>query len=71
MNNKTNTNPPPQSQQQLFVSRRQLCARWGVSIDFLRQLEESRELTPIKLSPRCLRYKIAEIEAFESAKMNT
>lgn len=67
MKETTNTNPP-RPDQQLFVSRRQLCARWGVSIDFLRQLEESRELTPVKLSPRCLRYKIAEVEAFESSK---
>lgn len=48
-----------------FLSRKDLCARWGVSIDFVRTLEAEDRLHPIRLSARCLRYRLSEIVAIE------
>lgn len=53
-----------------LLSRRALCDRWSVSTDFIRALEASDKLHPIKLSSRCLRYRLTEIEGIESGPTN-
>ena len=63
MNQTKNPQGPVPTEQ--FLSRRVLCNRWEVSIDFLRNLEEHGVLNPLKLSARCLRYRLSEIEAIE------
>ncbi len=54
--------------QEKLLSRRSICDRWDVSIDFIRKLEGTGELNPIKLSPRCLRYRLSEIMNIENTK---
>lgn len=61
--------PEPDASQTRLFSRRSLCERWEVSIDFLRRLEELGELHPVLLSPRALRYRETEIEAYENKKL--
>lgn len=53
------------SSNKTFLSRKDLCSRWSVGVDFLRALEAAGSLHPIKLSARCLRYRLSEIEGLE------
>lgn len=65
------SNPlPPASEKvspaETFLSRNDLCARWSVSVDFVRAQEAADKLHPIRLSARCLRYRLSEILSIES-----
>ena len=64
----TTSTSNPASSQEKFLSRRSLCDRWAVSIDFIRKLEEAGDLNPLRLSSRCLRYRLSEIETIENTK---
>ena len=47
-----------------LLSRQELAARWGVCAHTEAQ---RKDLRPVRLGPRLLRYRLAEVEAIESA----
>ena len=49
-----------------FITRKQLAERWDVSIESLKRYERRGILSPVKIAPRVLRYRFAEIEARET-----
>lgn len=70
---KTTAEPPMEvrSGEDMFLSRKALCARWDVSVDFVRSQEAAGRLHPVRLSHRCLRYRLREIETLERTMTDT
>lgn len=49
----------------VFITRSELCQRWKLSSMTLRRKEKSGDITPIKLSPKTVMYRMSEIEKIE------
>jgi hypothetical protein len=54
-----------------YVSRQELCARWGCSLETLKRRERQGILHPVGFSERMVRYKLSEVldierEAFQA-----
>jgi len=65
---KKNTNPVngrPFAEATKLLSRTQLAERWQVSGMSLKRYETRGIIKPIKLAARVVRYRLAEIEAYE------
>ena len=52
----------------VLVTTAQLAKRWGVCVHTIRR---NKDLKPIKLGRRLIRYRLSDIEALESEKMST
>ena len=49
-----------------FISRRELASRWGVSLATIKRRENERLLRPYTFNQRLIRYRLSDVEAFES-----
>jgi hypothetical protein len=49
----------------IFITREQLSKRWQISPMSLKRYEIRGMIKPLKIAPRVLRYRLADIEAFE------
>lgn len=52
-----------------LLSRAELAVRWSVSIETLKRYERRGILRPVKLAPRCLRYREEDIRAHEESRL--
>lgn len=52
-------------QQETFLRRRELAARWRCSIETIKRRERSGLLHPTRLSRRLLLYKLSEVKSLE------
>ncbi|MGB2011478.1 MAG: hypothetical protein ACPIG6_09870 [Akkermansiaceae bacterium] len=50
-----------------MIDRKQLAARWKISIPTLKRMEARGELQPVAISERIIRYNLAAIERIEGA----
>jgi hypothetical protein len=48
-----------------MIDRKQLAARWNISIPTLKRMEARGELKPVHISERLIRYNLAGIEHME------
>ena len=48
-----------------LIDRKELAARWKVSIPTLKRMEKRGELQPLAISERIIRYNLALIESME------
>ena len=53
--------------EQALLSRKQVAARWSVSLETIKRREAAGLLHPIRFSQRQLRYRLAEIVSVERA----
>lgn len=61
---------PTQEAESLF-SREQLAIRWSCSIETIKRRERAGLLPALKLSSRCTRYRLSDIERAEHAAIAT
>jgi hypothetical protein len=54
------------NEQEKFLKRRELAARWRCSGETIKRRQRSGLLHPIRLSQRLLLYKLSEVEALEA-----
>jgi hypothetical protein len=54
------------NEQEKFLRRRELAARWRCSGETIKRKQRSGLLHPIRLSQRLLLYKLSEVEALET-----
>ena len=57
--------PPPDSD--LLLDRRDLMRRWRCSVATIKRREITESLRPIRIGPRLVRYRMADILAYEEA----
>ena len=50
-----------------LIDRKELAARWKVSIPTLKRMESRGELQPVTISERIIRYNLAVIERMEGS----
>tara|TARA_R110002096_G_scaffold24760_41_gene78144 strand:+ start:4688 stop:4870 length:183 start_codon:yes stop_codon:yes gene_type:complete len=50
---------------ELYITRKQLAARWSCSIETIKRKERSGLLNPIKFGQRFVRYRLSDIEQIE------
>jgi hypothetical protein len=48
-----------------YISRQELCARWGCSLETLKRREKAGILHPAGFSERMVRYRLSEVLAVE------
>jgi hypothetical protein len=53
--------------EEVFLNRKQLAKRWGISVRQLIVKERAGELRPLRLSYRTVRYRLSDIVALEAA----
>ena len=58
---------PPIDMEKPLISRKALAERWEVTTDSLKRYEKIGLLSPVKITPRMLRYRLSEVVARESA----
>ena len=51
-----------------LIDRKELAARWKVSIPTLKRMESRGELQPVTISERIIRYNLAVIERMEGSQ---
>ena len=51
-----------------LIDRKELAARWKVSIPTLKRMESRGELQPVTISERIIRYNLAVIERMEGGQ---
>lgn len=61
----------PSPEVEYLISREQLANRWGCSIETIKRRERAGVLLALKLSSRCTRYRLSDIECVESAAVAT
>lgn len=52
-----------------LITRVELAERWSVSIETLKRYEIRGILKPVKIAPRCLRYREDDILAHEESRL--
>jgi hypothetical protein len=55
--------PPPE-----LVTREQLAARWVVSVQTIKRMEAEGILTPVRIGPRLVRYRFAQVLKIEAGR---
>lgn len=58
------------NEEETFLSRQELCRRWGVSRDTLRRRERSGELPCLKMGTNTIRYRLSDVIEFERQAMS-
>jgi predicted site-specific integrase-resolvase len=61
----------PSKEAESLFSREQLAHRWSCSIETIKRHERAGRLPALKLSSRCTRYRLSDIEHVERATVGT
>ena len=59
----------PHDERQL--SRKELAARWNLSVKTIKRKEKAGELQPLTLGPRTVRHRLSDILAYEADAIST
>ena len=51
----------------LLLSRKDLAARWGCSIETIKRTEKRKGLRQVRIGPRTVRYRLADVIAIEAS----
>lgn len=57
--------PKTKQKEEDFISRQELCARWGCSLETLKRRERQGILQPVGFSERMVRYRLSEVTEIE------
>ena len=57
--------PKTKQKEEDYISRQELCARWGCSLETLKRRERQGILHPVGFSPRMVRYRLSEVADIE------
>jgi hypothetical protein len=64
MKNRANI-PKTKKKDEDYISRQELCARWGCSLETLKRREKQGILHPVGFSERMVRYELSEVMTIE------